>query len=353
MLTKYSKLSIVFSIISLIPFLLSCSDEEKLVDNTKEVWRMLIARDYPNPRIEMLEFPSIKVISNDIVSENNNFNLSSTPTKIKIFRNMIYFLMSSDYKILVFNLIDFKLAHEFDFSDEKLEPTDICFLTNGTTAYVCHKNSSLVTVLDIYFFKKARQIEVGNGPIAIACSGNQVYVANYNDNSVSVIDSRTNEQLELIKLSPKPIYIGFDYTGKTAVVVSMGFGKDGAINEKTPAVVTFIDVENKLIENSLELGYQMQKSIDQIPTGLGITETNWAFIPTNEMLVRIDLRRKDRVIFVNRSKYSGALYNYFKKEIWIIRDDGNEYSLLISNQTTGTVQQRFQLGKDIKAIHPL
>lgn len=346
------RLGIIYFLIFIV-FFISCNDDEKLVDNTKEVWRMLIARDNENPRIEMIEFPSAKVISNDIVKENNNFNLTSLPSKIKIYRNMIYLLIPAEYKILIFKLSDFKLAYEISFADEKLEPTDICFLPNGTTAYVCHKNSNLITILDIYFFKKARQIEVGNNPSAIACSGNQVYVANYGDHSVSIIDSRTNTEEAVIKLSPKPIYIGFDYTGKTAIVVSIGFGKDGEQIEKTPAVATFIDVEQRIIEGSLELGYQVHKSIDQIPAGLGISETNWAFIATNEMLVRIDLKRKDRVIFINRFKYSDALYNYYKKEIWLLRDDGNEYSLIIANQTTGVIIQRFQLGKEIQAVHPL
>ncbi len=331
----------------------ACNDDEKLIDNTKETWKMLVSRDSGNPRIEFLEFPSGKLISQDIISGNNDFTLTANPTKIKIYRSMLYLLIPSEYRILIFTLSNFKLAFEIDFSAENLEPTDICFLPNGTTAYVCHKNASLVTILDIYYFKKAKQIIVGKNPTAIACAGNQIYVANYGNNSISVIDSRTNEVEAEIKLSPKPAFLDFDVTGKVAVVVSIGQGKDEQIIEKSPAVATFINVETRQIENSIELGYQANKSIEQIPTALSISETNWAFVTTNELLFRIDLRRKDRIIFVNRFKYFGTLYNYYKKEIWLIRDDGNEYSLIISNQTTGAVIQRFNLGQDIYAIQPL
>ncbi len=74
------------------------------------------------------------------------------------------------------------------------QPTDLCFLPDGSKAYVAAFGSNKVGVLDGISATVTARIPVGQGPIglALAADGSRLYVYNRFDNSISTVDTGTD-----------------------------------------------------------------------------------------------------------------------------------------------------------------
>jgi YVTN family beta-propeller protein len=57
--------------------------------------------------------------------------------------------------------------------------------------------------------RKVTKVKVGNGPSAVANSGDFIYVANTGSNDISVIDSKTNQVVNTIKVGTAPSSIAY------------------------------------------------------------------------------------------------------------------------------------------------
>ncbi|MFP4529206.1 MAG: YncE family protein, partial [Candidatus Kapaibacterium sp.] len=276
--------------------LTACSSEEKVIDNSDTDWQLLAATQ--DSKVVRIKMPSLEVANPDVMATILGGPAPGNISKITEFRSNLYFLIPSARQIVIADKYDFSHVATIDFSAEDLEPTDICF-PNATAAYVSHGNAASVSLVDITTFEVARVIAVGNDPRGITGAGNQVYVCNQADNSVSVIDTRTNEVAATILVSPYPTYVQANNAKSEMVVVSLGYGKLDETQQKSAAIVTFIDIttREKLAETAL--GFGGIDPVEQHPYGLAVSPKDWAFIPTDDYLLRIDARFHDRVMLAN------------------------------------------------------
>jgi len=83
---------------------------------------------------------------------------------------------------------------------------------------------------------KAATIEVGNGPEGLASDGTNIYVANYLDNTVSVIDPTNNTVTDTINVGTFPS--GLSYNGTNIYVAN---GDDDNVSVINPTNNTIID----------------------------------------------------------------------------------------------------------------
>lgn len=105
-------------------------------------------------------------------------------------------------------------------------------------AFVAEPNSAAVGVANTATDTAAGTVPVGTDPDGLAASkdGSRVYVANFDSNTVSVIDTTT---LKVVATVPteEPTYIAVSPKGSRAYVCNQGLGTISVINTKTDKVV--------------------------------------------------------------------------------------------------------------------
>jgi YVTN family beta-propeller protein len=95
-----------------------------------------------------------------------------------------------------------------------------------------------VTKLDVRS-RRSRTFEVGNGPIGLASVGERIYVANSDDDTVTVLDARSGENLQTLDVGDAPVAIA---TSKLGVFVANQ--DDASVSRiEDGAVTATIDVE--------------------------------------------------------------------------------------------------------------
>jgi YVTN family beta-propeller protein len=325
----------------------ACSSEEKLIDNTDSEWEILAATD--DAKVMHIEMPSQDILSQDVMTVVLSEPAGGNIEKITEFRNNVYFFIPDVYKIIVADKFDFTKVAEIDFSTTQLVPTDICF-PNATAAYVTHSNAASVSLVDITTFQVVRQIAVGDSPREIAAAGNQVYVCNQAGHSCSVIDTRTNEVAATIGVSPNPTYVGVNSAKTEMVVVSLGFGKTDSAS-KSPAMVTFIDIESRTKVAETPLGFGAVDPNEQHPMGLAVSPKDWAFIPTKDYLLRVDARFHDRVMLASRKLFPEIYYDHKVEKMFMMGSAEGGRQLALGDPIAAQYENLYILPYDFTTAH--
>ncbi|MGA2297240.1 MAG: hypothetical protein ABSG15_06815 [FCB group bacterium] len=331
----------------------SCSNTEKVIDTTKDTWRILASVNAQSPSLMLIQFPDDTILSNDVYSANNSGqSLPGPVVKIAEFRGLLYLFIPSQYVIKVINKSTFKLVGTIDYTADKLVPTDICF-ANATDAYVAHGADTVVSLVDLTNYAVARKIKVGKHPVAIACSGNQIYVANQADNTVSVIDSRTHNQVALIPVQTAPTYVAMNSEGLQAIVISLGAGKLDSTISKTAAQGTLIDITTRAVINTLDLNAGSTNAVDIIPYGIAVSKYDWAYIPSQICLLSYDARSGNRVNFIQSVAYNSIYYNYIRDELLVLQNNSNVYSAMTLDMDSYNPKATHTFALSVNFVFPL
>ncbi|MFC2130246.1 YncE family protein [Bacteroidota bacterium] len=329
--------------------LLSGCDDEKIVGDVIVNQKFLIAVESDSPKLILYD-KNDGILSHDIYFEKNGKTLPANISKITEYGGMLFLLMPSDYKIEVIDKETFVSKKTFDFTDDLLEPTDICF-ANATDAYVCHGNDSVLTLLDIYNLEPARVISVGKNPVSIACAGNQIFVTNQTDNTVSIVDSRTHTQEAVINVTTAPSLAAVSDDFEKALIISLGKGKLTDSQPKTAAKATFIDVKTRKITSSNELGTLKTDPVQQYPVKLVITNNDWAYIQTKTLMLRLDAKRESGINTIYDKYYKDIIYYKLKNQLIIIDDEENE--ITVTNAENAGKVYSFRINSIISTAYSL
>ncbi len=329
----------------------SCSQEERIIDQSNPNWKTLIATSGVNNSIKLVEQPTGKILKEDIFFEANGEFLSGVAKKMTEFQKKIFLFLPDEYKIEIVDKDSFKKLSTLDFSPERKLPAGICF-ANATTAYITFGNDSTVDVLDLTNFRVARTIKVGKEPVSIVNSGNQIFVANKLDNTVSVIDSRTNEVNHTINVPQVPLFLDVSPDGARVVLISAGTGKYDAAETKSPAIISIIDVATKQILKSRELGRTGINAIEQIPYALASTIGNSGFVATQEYLIRINTLNGDEITNMGKGNHKALAYNYKRDELIIIRVASKGIEGVTVNSLTAKQIQKLFIPENFISLIP-
>ncbi|MCX8054058.1 MAG: hypothetical protein N3A67_00110 [Ignavibacteria bacterium] len=339
-----------------IAFLLAaCNSEEKLIDNFKDNNKALfIYNTENNLSIAKVDLLNGNVLEENILSKLPQININDTISLARHFRDNIFLFAKGSFKIYVldFNTLDYK--YTIDFSQSQIIPNDIAF-ANATDAYISFENTDKVGLLDLTNFVLAKQIKVGSSPRSIAASGNQIYVANYSDNTVSIIDSRTNKQESVISVAPYPVYVGVRSDGKEVVVVSRGLGKDLTDVAPTAAIATIIDVSTKQKVAEIPIGTSSIKAETVLPVSSVITNSNYLFATNGSNLFRINVKSRSSAYNVGKYSYRELFFNNFRSEmIALVADEqGNSKKINICDRSTGTTKYSVNVQNGLRWILPI
>ena len=135
--------------------------------------------------------------------------------------------------------------------------TDFTNLSDGTPIVSSRSTGGAITgtvsVVDLTTGKETQEIPVGLQPTALYPDGNALFVANSNDDSLSVIDERTNSVTQTVRTNPAP----------GAQVGSYA----NAINMSDPAhVLVSIGRDNAIAVYQYRGLYQRMKFVGLLPT---------------------------------------------------------------------------------------
>jgi len=304
-------------IISLLIVFSSCTPEEKIINPAQDTWTLLtISKGNPNV------LQQSQIINNIPTNTTTVYNRGIEITGIKEYRNMLFLMMPSIYKIMILDRATYKAIDSIDFSISKRIPSDIAF-GNATSAYIAHQNDSIVTVYDLFNFKIATEIKVGNGGIAIqeglGNRQNQIFVANSKSNSVSQIDTRTNTVIKTYYVQDAPSFLQADPTGSKMIVACQG-KKNADTSSNTVSSIAFIDIDKKLILDETPLNTGKVDAIQARINSIAITNSEWVFIAMTNGLFRLDTREHKALSTMSSESYDGLSFNARKRDLLMISD---------------------------------
>jgi YVTN family beta-propeller protein len=304
-------------IISSLIVFFSCTPEEKIINPAQDTWTLLtISKGNPN------DLQQSQIINNIPTNTTTVYNRGIEITGIKEYRNMLFLMMPSIYKIMILDRATYKAIDSIDFSISKRIPSDIAF-GNATSAYIAHQNDSIVTVYDLFNFKIATEIKVGNGGIAIqeglGNRQNQIFVANSKSNSVSQIDTRTNTVIKTYYMQDAPSFLQADPTGSKMIVACQG-KKNADTSSNTVSSIVFIDIDKKLILDETPLNTGKVDAIQARINSIAITNSEWVFIAMTNGLFRLDTREHKALSTMSSESYDGLSYNARKRDLLMISD---------------------------------
>ncbi|HYF03625.1 MAG TPA: YncE family protein [Patescibacteria group bacterium] len=312
----------------------ACKPEERMIEAPQTSWQILAATDMP-AALKIIEQPGSKVITDDAYAAANGEAMPAV-TKIAEYGGRLFLLKKDAPEIEVLDRATFKKSVTIEMSSAGT-PIDITF-PNATTAFVIHANTEIVDVVDIYNNKVARSIAVGKKPVAVAAVGNQVYIANQDDNTLSVIDTRTNLVTMTLPVHTAPMALAAHPSQNEVLVLSLGGGKllkEG--EEKSPARLTFINNDTKQTINSVSVFEVAKDSLLGVPVGLALGQGSYpyAFVAFKTVITRVDARRHAGTRILRQPASAGIQYNFKRDELLIFNTNGNSLQLITANPVSG------------------
>lgn len=329
---------------------MSCGDE-KIINNSQDNWKVLIALKNPSPVLALYEYPSGKILSQDVYKEFNGESLTFIPEKMAEYANSIFLLFNEGKKIISLDAKSYKKLAELDFNSSNKSPLNMCF-ANSTTAYIIYQNDSIVDVFDLTVFKITRSINIKKITTAIGCIGNQIVIANGPDNSVTIMDTRDNSIRGSLAVEPYPCLIDFTADGLKAVVISAGNGKfDSTV--KSNAVAQTIDYNLIQPMEKIDLGLGIVKPIDQIPQSMAHNAKIYCFIGTQQYLLRYNTRTGTQISRIDIGNYLSVVYNYKRDEMLYVKQIGSLLHLITADPVTSGTKATYTLPSGYIALLPI
>lgn len=306
----------------LLALLAACQPEEVTINQPYNDWKLLAVTTAP-PQLAVIDQPENRVLQKDAYEASNGSPLADSVASVVAFRDTLYLFMPQKYTVeVVARFANYKRVATLDFSEQQLMPVGIAF-PNATTGYIAFSNANSVGVIDITQLPTNNMdnifittIPVGNHPVSIAALGNKVLTANRDDNTVSIIDSRTNTVAKTLPVHAAPLFIRTDADGEEAVLISAGAGKLAVDDPKTSCKAQFIGAASLDITRSFTLYDRAKDSLDVVPLGLTISRDEFAFIPTQTALLALSTReRQTSMRSLERKEYHATFYNPLRNEV--------------------------------------
>jgi YVTN family beta-propeller protein len=159
------------------------------------------------------------IVTNNLFETANGRPLGSIVQSMTIYKDKAYIVVNNANKIEVVNLGDFK-------SDTTIEniPLPRYFVGfNDKKGYISCWDST-VKVISLIDFSLITSIRTGNGPDKMLLHGKLLFVINTGgyetDSTISIIDTDTDQQIDLVKVGDRPSGIQQDANGNIWVLCS-------------------------------------------------------------------------------------------------------------------------------------
>ena len=123
---------------------------------------------------------------------------------------------------------------------------------DGKWAYVCNSRSASVSAVNL-LSGEVKVIPVGGRPegSALSTDGKELYVANREGNSISVIDTSRKERIADIKTGQEPVRLAITPDDRTLVYAMLEAQKIGFADARSRRVIAEIPIPGKLVSLNL------------------------------------------------------------------------------------------------------
>ncbi len=338
------------TLFAFLALLISCGDDSRVVDNFNETTMAYYSTETNPDWLGLIELPSGSVVSQDIYYDKNGERLGSRIYKVITYYNEVFLFLSDAKKIVVISPETYVKKYELDFTQDSLDPLDIVF-PNSTDAYVVFRNSPQAWLFDLTNGNIARKIDI-NG-IAADVEGdysNQIFVANPDKNTVSVIDSRTHKEEAVIDVAPVPMYIKASTDRKKMFVVSIGNGKTNTL-DKSAATLTVISTETRQVLKTYNIGSSQSAALEEIPVGIDVTSDRLLFIATKDYLYRYDYKVANSVVRSRKDNYMSICYNSNKDHLMFLTGATGNATAVLADSKTGAYGSETALPAGIQSLY--
>lgn len=343
-------LGIVLTVFSLC--ILGCSPDDPLINDGAVSWNSLIVYEGANS-VSVVSLPS-KSTQSSVVFPTSLFQ--NPNLKIAYFRDKIYVLSPLEEAMYIVKDKSFLIEDTISFTDSDLQPNAITF-ANATTAYISFNNSPTVGVFDLTVNRAVSSITIESPASDISSFENKVFVTCPKNNTVSIIDTRSNSVVQVLGTHDAPTFVGVDIDNRLVLVLCAGQGKssDTLQNpvEKTRMKLAYIDpVTNSLITQTDMIVTQANPN-GAIPTSFAVTERYRAYVTTNQGLIRVNTFSKSAAIRVNQNVYATIQYNIRRGELILLQQRTNGSTIFTADRLTGTTLETHIFTNHIRYIFPI
>lgn len=191
---------------------------------------------------------SISILREKTLIEKNSIYVGPYPNDLVYYDNRLYIACSEANSVIVYDLIEKKIVYKLPTGqwphnievekstgiilvsnlqgntvsiidgniNKKIEdiktleyPTKIRISKDGNKFYVCESymgdiKSGYIEVFSLEDFKSLKRIKVGKSPIDIWDEGDFLYVSNFNDGTISIVDANLGVEIEKIMVGGMP-----------------------------------------------------------------------------------------------------------------------------------------------------
>ena len=276
---------------------IGCSPEEPFIDSYDDTWRLLAASKTGS--MTLIAMPTGTVVSTDVLT--TAFGETADAASMHRFRDDVFVLAADESQIYVMTADS--LRRKAVINTGSAGPASSIAFANATTAFVTHPASNVVSVIDLTTYTLADTIPVPGRPIDIAIIGNQGCVVSQRTGEVRLFDTRTFALSDPQRVTEAPTYVEADPANGAFVIVSLGAGKVDAAVESVP-VMSFVDLSSRSIAATVNLTPRAGQGAERLPNGLTLTDEGFAYVPLDDLIIRVPLRSRSRATLVTEGSYS-------------------------------------------------
>lgn len=325
----------------------ACSSEERIINPQEQNSKILLSVK-ESPEVKIVTLPDMNIINNNIIPESIFQSLNYPITSIKEFNGNLYLSAQLDHKLIILNASSFEKVALIDFGDDNAEVGNLAF-PNSTDCYLAHPNKNYISIIDITVFRAVRKVNVGQNPASLAVMGNQIVVTNSQDNTISFVDTRSRASEATLTTSPNPYFSFVTKDGTYAGVISIGHGKIDA-NDKSPAMLTFYNINNRSESEKLEIGEGLISANDILPVGVAITNSEWIYIATQTSLFRADARSRNDMKYIIKKNLTGIINDDGNSRIILSSESQDKNEIYLASNKTGVIQKAIKIPFKIQTM---
>ncbi|MCX7908505.1 MAG: hypothetical protein N2560_03195 [Ignavibacteria bacterium] len=330
--------------------LFSCSKDETLLEGeTPPKFAYIVTKDKPNS-LQLVEFPLLKVIDEDIFFSVNKKRLDEI-SQIVEYRGFIYIFQKNSCKITIATSDSLKFVAELEWKAENYKPSSIAFV-NATTGFISFQDSSLIYVLDLTNFKVARKINT-NFPISFLDNVNfYVLGLSFYSGNLTILDSRTYSVLNEVFIGDNPLAYGFSAEKNSIFILCVGKGKLDTNQTKTNAKLIVLNYPNfsKISEADLNIGSISAQTI--VPTGIVVHGKYYGLISTLSGLLRFSVSNPKQVQRYIVGEFHNIFYDYKRDQIIALSKASTTTTIYYINPNNSAIVSKMTLNKDILLVFP-
>jgi len=340
-------------LIAVLAVMLAACSSEKLIDESISNQKLIIASfDGTNSHILSTDLNSSLTESNDLYSQANANYITHFPiTRLQVYLNYIFAFVPDENKIIIFNKNSFKYVAQIDFSSQKLRPLKLAF-ANATDAYLICENYNKLILVDIYYFKAAREIDLPASATDILALGNQVFIALPFANQIAVVDCRSHAIASSIAVDNRPYIFALTSEATNLIVLSAGAGKLNLdpLGTITGPSVTNVDLSSNSVNGTSPLTIPSFDITYKCPLQFAITNNDWGFIALDSMLLKMDARDITFAINLYNAQILSFSQNYLANYLFALERTDNGIIIEKLDPITGSLINSLQTQLNITSF---